>query len=66
MGRLFATLSMGAGSMMISHANDSYYWVVTSFSDLKAEITLKIYSTATMIMGITVFACIWIVSLLIL
>lgn len=66
MGRLFATLSMGAGSMMISHANDSYYWVVTSFSDLKAEITLKIYSTATMIMGITVFACIWIVSLFIL
>lgn len=61
-GRLFATLAMGAGSMMISHANDSYFWVITKFSDMYTDTTLKIYSTATIIMGITVFACIWIAS----
>lgn len=66
MGRLFATLAMGAGSMMISHANDSYFWVITRFSDISTEITLKVYSTATIVMGVTVFACIWITSLLIL
>lgn len=64
-GRLFATLAMGAGSMMISHANDSYFWVVTKFSDLHIDTTLKVYSTATTIMGITVFTCIWLVSLII-
>ena len=66
MGRLFAALAMGAGSMMISHANDAYFWVITRFSDLHTEVTLKIYSTATVIMGITVFGCIWIVSLFVL
>ena len=65
-GRLFASLAMGAGSMMISHANDAYFWVITRFSDLQTEVTLKVYSTATVIMGVTVFGCIWIVSLLVL
>ena len=66
MGRLFASLAMGAGSMMISHANDAYFWVITRFSDLQTEVTLKVYSTATVIMGITVFGCIWIISLFVL
>jgi GntP family gluconate:H+ symporter len=65
-GRLFATLAMGAGSMMISHANDSYFWVITKFSDMDSDVTLKVYSSATIVMGITVFACIWITSLFIL
>ncbi|MDR3653683.1 MAG: GntP family permease [Paludibacter sp.] len=66
MGRLFAILAMSAGSMMISHANDAYFWVITKFSDMDSNITLKVYSTATIVMGITVFACIWIASLFIL
>lgn len=65
-GRLFATLSMGAGSMMISHANDSYFWVVNNFGELDINTTLKVYSTSTMIMGIVVFAFIWTVSLFVL
>ena len=51
-GKLFATLAMGAGSMMISHANDSYFWVITKFSDIETDVTLKIYSTATIIMAL--------------
>ena len=65
-GRVLALLSMGAGSMIASHANDSYFWVVTNFSDIKVRDTLKIYSTSTIIMGVVVFACIWLVSLFIL
>ncbi|HEY3371846.1 MAG TPA: GntP family permease [Prolixibacteraceae bacterium] len=65
-GRLYATLSMGAGSMMISHANDSYFWVITKFSGIESDTTLKVYSTATIVMGLTVFACIWMTSLFIL
>jgi GntP family gluconate:H+ symporter len=65
-GKLFATLAMGAGSMMISYANDSYFWVITKFSDIETDVTLKIYSTATIVMGLTVFACIWISALFVL
>jgi len=65
-GKLLTMLSMGAGSMMVSHANDSYFWVITKFSDIHADITLRVFSTATVVMGITVFACVWIASLFIL
>jgi GntP family gluconate:H+ symporter len=62
-GKLFTMLAMGAGSMMISHANDSYFWVITKFSNIHADVTLRVYSTATALMGITVFTCVWVVSL---
>jgi GntP family gluconate:H+ symporter len=65
-GRILALLSMGAGSMIVSHANDSYFWVITNFSDLDADSTLKVYSSSTIIMGLTVFACIYITSVFIL
>jgi gluconate:H+ symporter, GntP family len=65
-GRIFTMLSMGAGSMVVSHANDSYFWVVSNFSELDAGTTLKVYSSSTFVMGIVVFACIWITSLVVL
>lgn len=65
-GRMFTMLAMGAGSMMISHANDSYFWVITKFSDIHADVTLRVYSTATVVMGVVVFICTWLTYLLIL
>lgn len=51
-GRLLCVLSMGAGSMMISHANDAYFWVIAKFSGLEMRPMLRVYSTATIWMGI--------------
>jgi GntP family gluconate:H+ symporter len=51
-GRVLAVLAMGAGSMAISHANDAYFWVVSKFSDISAENTLSVYTTATIGMSI--------------
>lgn len=65
-GRIFAMLSMGAGSMVASHANDSYFWVVANFSEIDPGAALKVYSSSTLIMGIVVFACVWVTSLFIL
>jgi GntP family gluconate:H+ symporter len=65
-GRLFAMLAMGAGSMMVSHANDSYFWVVSNFSEIDPGTTLRVYSSSTIVMGTVVFACIWITSLIVL
>ena len=65
-GRLFATLAMGAGSMLASHANDSYFWVVTKFSNIEADISLKVYSSATIVMSVATFLMIWAVSMIIL
>ena len=65
-GRLLAMISMGAGSMMVSHANDSYFWVVSRFSGINSDTTLRVYSTATIVMGIVTFACVWLTSFFIL
>lgn len=58
-----AILSMGAGSMTVSHANDSYFWVISRFSNLETATTLKVYSMATLLMGLTVQLFIWVLYL---
>jgi len=65
-GRLLTMLSMGAGSMIASHANDSYFWVISNFGGLDINTTLKVYSTSTIVMGTVVFAFVWIASLFLL
>lgn len=62
-GKLLAMLSMGAGSMIISHANDSYFWVISNFSEIEPAATLRVYSSSTVVMGVVVFALVWITSL---
>lgn len=65
-GQLLCILSMGAGSMTISHANDAYFWVISKFSGLEMRTMLKVYSLATLCMGLTAFAVIYALSLFIL
>lgn len=57
-------LSMGAGSMVVSHANDSYFWVISRFSNLETAATLKVYSVATLLMGLTVQLFIWVLYMI--
>lgn len=58
-GLTLTLLSMGAGSMVVSHANDAYFWVISRFSNLETAATLKVYSVATLLMGLTVQLLIW-------
>jgi GntP family gluconate:H+ symporter len=52
--------------MMISHANDAYFWVISKFSGLEMNPMLKVYSGATIIMGTVTFAIVYILSLFLL
>jgi GntP family gluconate:H+ symporter len=61
-GKLLCVLAMGAGSMMISHANDAYFWVIAKFSGLEMKTMLKVYSLATIWMGLTTMAMVYILS----
>jgi len=63
-GITFTILSMGAGSMVFSHANDAFFWVISRFSNLETAATLKVYSTATFFMGLTAQLVIWIILLM--
>ena len=59
-GRLLCVLAMGAGSMMISHANDAYFWVISRFSGIEMKAMLKVYTIATILMGLVSFAVVYI------
>jgi GntP family gluconate:H+ symporter len=65
-GKMLCVLSMGAGSMMISHANDAYFWVIAKFSGIDMKTMLKVYSVATLLMGLVTLTTIYILSLLLL
>ena len=65
-GKLICVLSMGAGSMMISHSNDAYFWVISKFSGLDMRTMLKVYSLATLLMGLVTLLMVYILSLLLL
>jgi GntP family gluconate:H+ symporter len=65
-GRLLAVLSMGAGSMMISHANDAYFWVISKFSGIEMRTMLKVYSLGSILMGLVSFLVVFILSLVML
>lgn len=45
-------IAIGAGAMTVSHANDSYFWVVTNFGDLKVEDGYKTQTLASLLVGI--------------
>jgi gluconate:H+ symporter, GntP family len=52
--------------MMISHANDAYFWVITKFSGLEMRSMLKVYSVATIWMGLITLLVVYILSLFLL
>ncbi|MEX1136419.1 MAG: GntP family permease [Balneolales bacterium] len=53
LGKALTVLALGAGSLTISHVNDSYFWVVAKFSNMDTVTALKTHTMATLIMGLT-------------
>ena len=62
-GRLLAVMAIGAGSMVVSHANDSYFWVVSQFSGMDVQTAYKTMTMATLIQGIVSMAVVFVLSL---
>lgn len=59
-------MAIGAGSMTVSHANDSYFWVVSQFSDMNTKQAYKCQTGMTFVMGITTIIIVSIVSMFLL
>jgi len=58
-------IAIGAGAMTVSHANDSYFWVVTNFGNMKVEDGYKTQTLGTLIVGIASIINVYIVYLFI-
>ena len=64
--RALVVAAIGSGAMIASHANDSYFWVVTQFSGMTVKQGYRLQTTGTLVVGICSAFSVWIVSLLVL
>lgn len=58
-------MAIAAGAMTVSHANDSYFWVVTNFTGMTPQQGYRTQTTVTLLMGVTSIIFIWILGLFI-
>ena len=63
MAGTLTVMAIAAGAMTVSHANDSYFWVVTKFGHIEMEDGYKTQSAMTGIMGIVGMIFVFILSL---
>ena len=63
LAKVLVVMAIGAGSMFVSHANNSYFWVVSQFSDMKTNEAYKCQPGMTGVMGLTVIVIVFILSL---
>ncbi len=63
-GKVLAVMATGAGAMTISHANDSFFWVVTQFSGIDVKTGYKTLTPATLIQGVSSMVLIYVLSLM--
>jgi GntP family gluconate:H+ symporter len=66
MGRVLTVMAIGAGAMTVSHANDSFFWVVTQFSRMTVATAYRAQTVATLIQGLTGILTVWLLSLVLL
>ncbi|MCR5347532.1 MAG: GntP family permease [Fretibacterium sp.] len=63
LSKALVIMAIGAGSMTVSHANDSYFWVVSQFSDMPTNVAYKCQTGVTFVQGIVTVCVVYLLSL---
>lgn len=63
MGRVLMVMAIAAGSMVVSHANDSYFWVVSQFSNMEVNTAYRAQTVGTLIQGVVGILTVAVLSL---
>jgi GntP family gluconate:H+ symporter len=64
--KALVVVAIGAGAMVVSHANDSYFWVVCQFSKMNVQTGYRLQTMGTLVEGATAAVALWVVSLIVL
>ena len=65
-GTVLTTLAIGAGAMTVSHANDSYFWVVSQFSGMDVAQAYRLQTVGSAVAGVTGITTVFVLSLFLL
>ena len=60
LGKIWVIMAIGVGSMTVSHANDSYFWIVSQIGGLDIKTAYRHHTFATFLQGIIGFVIVWI------
>ena len=52
MGKVWVIMALGVGSMTVSHANDSYFWIVSQMSGMDVKTAYKTHTVGTLLQGV--------------
>jgi GntP family gluconate:H+ symporter len=66
MGLALTVLATGAGSVVVSHANDSFFWVVTQLSGMNISEGYRYQTTGTAVLGCSAMLMVFILSIFLL
>jgi GntP family gluconate:H+ symporter len=61
--KAISVLAIGAGSAVVSHANDSFFWVVTQMSSMDVKTGYRLLSLGSAILGIVAAILLWVFQL---
>jgi GntP family gluconate:H+ symporter len=56
-------VAIGAGSAVVSHVNDSFFWVVTQLSGMNVKVGYKVYTLGSGILGFAAMIILTVISL---
>lgn len=59
-GKTLAVMSLCSGAMVMSHVNDSFFWVVTQLSGMNVKTGCKLHGLGTLLGGLTAMLVVWI------
>lgn len=64
--KALVVLAIGAGSLVVSHANDSMFWIFTQMTGMKVNTGFRIHTVGTLVLGVSGALVIWVISLILL
>lgn len=62
--KVLVVAAIGAGAMTVSHANDSFFWVVSQFGGMDVKTAYKTQTVATLLQGLATIITVFILSLI--
>lgn len=59
--KALAVSAVCSGAMVVSHVNDSFFWVITQMSDMSIKTGYKLHTLGTLICGLTAMTAVWLI-----
>jgi gluconate:H+ symporter, GntP family len=64
MDKAVVVMAIGAGSAVFSHANDSFFWVITQLCKMDVKTGYRLHGLGTFIMGTSIAVFLWLFQIL--